>query len=74
MIAGGGEIYTAWLQSKLVQTLYLTIEPHLFSYGTPLIHRLFAPRFTLQLAHITQLNTRGTLFVEYHISYDRDSH
>lgn len=44
-ICGGSQVYTKWMQSGLINTLYLTIEPVLFGTGI----RLFIEEITAQI-------------------------
>ena len=63
LLVGGSQINHQFLKDKLVSELWLTIEPHLFSSGNPLIAEEFAT--SLELQSIEQLNDRGTLLLKY---------
>ncbi|PIR61147.1 MAG: dihydrofolate reductase, partial [Candidatus Pacebacteria bacterium CG10_big_fil_rev_8_21_14_0_10_45_6] len=63
-ICGGSKVYTKWMQSGLINTLYLTIEPVLFGTGI----RLFSEEITTQI-RLTErhlLSDQTTVF-EYEV-------
>lgn len=65
-ICGGQQIYTKFLEAKVVDTLYLTIEPKLFGTGIPLFNT--SVDYNLKLISQSQ-SENGTLFLEYKIGY-----
>ena len=71
LLLGGGKINSSFLKEKLVQELYLTIEPKIFGKGKPIFDKeIFSTN--LELTSIRKLNKRGTLLLKYRFSkYDR---
>jgi len=63
-ICGGSNIYAQWLQSGLVNNLYLTLEPKLFGQGVPLLAG--AVDIKLDLLSVEKLNSK-TLLIEYSV-------
>lgn len=63
-ICGGTSIYTLFLQSGLVNTLYLTYEPILFGQGVPLFNAPISQK--LKLTKTTPLSSQTTL-MEYQV-------
>ncbi len=63
-ICGGAQIYTLFLKEKLVDTVYLTMEPVLFGKGVHLLTEAVDTKLTLK--NCTQLNTQ-TLLLEYKV-------
>ena len=62
-ICGGQQIYTAFLEAGLVDTLYLTIEPVIFGSGVKFVGNNHG--CSVQLKEIKKLNEQGTLLLEY---------
>lgn len=63
-ICGGSSIYTMFLRSGLVDTLYITLEPVIFGKGIP----LFSEPLDISLELISERKTEtGTIFLEYKI-------
>lgn len=59
VIAGGSEVYSMFLQEKLVTDLYLTIEPILFGNGVPLVE--FPGDVALQFVETYMLGLQSVL-------------
>jgi dihydrofolate reductase len=66
LLVGGGTLNTAFFKSKLVNELFLTIEPILFGDGISIVTK-DCPDIRLQLLSIKRLNPRGTLLLRYRI-------
>ncbi len=63
-ICGGSQIYTMFMKSGLVNSLYLTIEPTLFGNGV----RLFKETLDFKLELVNLEKTEGgTILVEYKV-------
>jgi dihydrofolate reductase len=61
-ICGGAEIYTMFMESGLVDTLYLTIEPLLFGNGI----KLFKNEMDFKLTLVSSVQTEsGAFLLEY---------
>lgn len=65
-ICGGSSIYTQFMQSGLVNKLYLTMEPVMFGAGIKLFKQPVSR--TLNLSSYQQLNPQKTMLLEYEVS------
>lgn len=66
LLVGGGEVNSSFLKDKLVDEIYLTIEPVLFGRGRPLIGEMpLDSRLTLMSTK--KLNSKGTLLLKYKV-------
>lgn len=65
-ICGGSDIYTMFMKSNMVNTLYLTIEPIVFGNGVRLFNAEM--HFQLTLVNSTQAEN-GALLLEYKVNY-----
>lgn len=67
LLVGGPTTIGAFLRDDLVDELLLTIEPHLFGDGQPLVHDTKQPvlHASARLLSSEQLNDRGTLLLRY---------
>ncbi|MDO8620067.1 MAG: dihydrofolate reductase family protein [bacterium] len=64
VIAGGTSIYQWFLKHKLVDEMYITVEPIVFGSGKPfLAEGSFAENWTL--VSVKKLNKSGTLLLHY---------
>ncbi len=74
-ILGGTQTYHLALQKQMIEEIYLTIEPILFTQGlnlfdSPIIEdNHFSEYIQCTLQNYTKLNTRGTLLLQYTIDY-----
>jgi dihydrofolate reductase len=66
LLVGGATINSLFLQSELVDEVYLTIEPKLFGQGKDLLHSVPLD-VQLQLLSTDTLNERGTLLLKYRV-------
>ncbi len=65
-ICGGSDIYTMFMKSNMVNTLYLTIEPIVFGNGV----RLFNEEMHFQLTLVSSAQAEnGALLLEYKVNY-----
>lgn len=62
-ILGGTQIYSYCLEKKLIDELYLTIEPISFGHGLPLFET--KKQVGWKLKSIKKLNSRGSLLLHY---------
>lgn len=62
-VCGGSSIYTQFLQSGLVNKLYITIEPIIFGDGIKLFNRAVEQK--LKLVKSKKLNDQGSMLMEY---------
>ncbi|MDO8583225.1 MAG: dihydrofolate reductase family protein [bacterium] len=66
LLVGGGTINTLFLKSKLVNEIYLTLEPKIFGNGKSLVNEENFD-ILLKLISIKKLNPQGTLLLRYKI-------
>jgi dihydrofolate reductase len=66
-ICGGSTIYTMFMKSNVVDTLYLTIEPILFGKGMNLFNDDL--KYHLKLKSAQTSESTGTLLLEYSVDY-----
>ena len=66
LLVGGSELNAEFFRRKLVNEIYLTIEPELFGVGLPLA-QIPGLDVQLELLKVTQLNAKGTLLLHYHV-------
>ncbi len=66
-ICGGTHIYTMFMKSGLVDTLYLTIEPVFFGKGMNLFNEDL--HYSLKLISSQTSEATGTLLLEYKVDY-----
>lgn len=59
VVVGGREIFSAFLSADLVTDMYVTIEPHIFGDGVPLVEHI-APK-KLQLMSTEKLGEQSVL-------------
>lgn len=64
LLLGGAKIYGIFLKERLVNEIYLTIEPKIFGKGKPLVD-LQELKVELKLQSIKKLNEQGTLLLYY---------
>lgn len=66
LLASGPKLNTAFLKDKLVNELWLTLEPNIFGVGTGLMD---LEKFDIKLRLISckRLNPQGTLLLKYQI-------
>lgn len=67
-ICGGSSIYTLFMKSDLVETIYLTIEPRLFGQGLSLFNEPFDRHLTLVKSQPLDANV---LLLEYQVNHGR---
>lgn len=63
-ICGGSQIYSAFLEAGLIDTLYLTVHSSIFGKGVPLFHQ--SKMVPLELKNCTQLSPEAVL-LEYKV-------
>jgi len=68
-ICGGSQIYTNFIKSGLVNTIYLTIEPVIFGQGINIFSEIVGSANGQKITLVNSRTTEGgTLFLEYTIS------
>ncbi len=63
-ICGGSTIYTMFMEAGLVDTIYITVEPHLFGNGMTIFNKPL--NIKLKLASFEKLSD-DVLFLEYKV-------
>jgi dihydrofolate reductase len=71
LLVGGSEINSLFLKSKLVNELYLTIEPLIFGSGKNLIAESDL-KINCNLLKVKKLNKKGTLLLIYKLNYEKN--
>lgn len=66
LFVGGAALATAFLKAKLIDELWLTIEPKIFGLGKNMI-ALEKLDIKLELLSKKKLNTKGTILLKYRI-------
>ncbi len=67
LLAGGAEIFASFIKSKLIDEIYLTIEPVILGEGKSLFaDQAFEAH--LKLVSSEKINERGTLLLKYKVS------
>ena len=66
-ICGGSDIYTMFMQEKLVDTIYLTVEPILFGSGIKLFNREMLEHLKLISSSVAP---NGALLLEYSVVHN----
>lgn len=67
LVAGGPHMIADFLQAKLVDEIYLTVEPRLFGAGKNLLPETLLD-INLQLISNKTLNDQGTMLLHYRVS------
>lgn len=68
LLTSGGEINTLFFRSKLINRIILTIEPYLFGEGNNILENTKLD-INLSLNSVKQLNKKGTLLLDYSVTY-----
>ncbi len=66
-ICGGTQIYTMFMKAKVIDTIYLTVEPIIFGKGIGLFNEDLL--FNLKLKSIQESKESGSLLMEYSVDY-----
>lgn len=68
-ICGGSSIYSQFLESGLIDKIYLTIEPLMFGDGIKLFNKQLHKSFILQTQSVETVQ-HGTVFINYNVTYN----
>lgn len=71
LLVGGSEINSLFLKSKLVDQIYLTVEPLIFGKGKNLIMESDL-NIDCHLLTIKRLNQNGTIVLKYKTNYEKN--
>lgn len=66
LLVGGSELNAEFFRRKLINEIYLTIEPKIFGSGLPLA-QVADLDVQLELLTVEQLNPQGTLLLHYRV-------
>lgn len=66
LLVGGSELNGEFFRRKLINEIYLTIEPKIFGEGLPLAQGI-PLEVELELINVQQLNPQGTLLLHYRV-------
>lgn len=66
LLVGGSELNAEFFKRKLINEIYLTIEPKIFGSGLPLA-QIAGLEVELELLNVKQLNPQGTLLLHYRV-------
>lgn len=64
-IVGGAKVYDYCLRNNLMDELYLTIEPYVFTKGVPLFFGQDFKKYKFKLVSAKKLNKQGTILLQY---------
>lgn len=64
-IVGGPKVYAFCLENKMLDELFLTIEPHVFTAGVPMFSGGIFKKNNFKLISSRKLNKGGTLLLKY---------
>lgn len=67
VIAGGTFVYEWFLKNKLVDEIYLTLEPVIFGSGKPFLASISTESDWI-LTSVKKLNKRGTMLLHYQVN------
>lgn len=67
LIAGGGSLYAWFLKNKLVDEIYITLEPLVLGSGKPFLSSL-ASATSWVLMSVKKINEKGTILLHYKAS------
>lgn len=63
-ILGGSKVYNFFLRYKMLNELYITIEPYIFNSGVAMFSGKFK-KFSFLLQSVKKINKKGTLLLKY---------
>lgn len=69
IIGGGSDIYSLFLQSKLVDEIYLTIVPKIFGKGINLFKDMNIKEMNLELVGVEKTGGNGEVLIKYKLKY-----
>ena len=64
-ILGGAKVYDFCLRNKMLDELYVTIEPYVFTAGVPMFSGVKFKKYKLLLQSTKKLNKSGTILLHY---------
>lgn len=64
-ILGGAKVYNFCLINKMLDELFVTIEPYVFTSGVPMFFSNKFRKYKFSLQSVKKLNSKGTLLLRY---------
>ena len=64
-VLGGPKIYNFFLERGMLDELYVTIEPYVFTAGVPMFSGVKFKKYGFSLKWVKKLNPRGTVLLKY---------
>ncbi len=64
-IIGGPQVYSFCLDNKMLDELFVTIEPYVFNLGIPMFSGKSFKKYSFKLLSIKKLNKMGTILLQY---------
>jgi dihydrofolate reductase len=64
-VLGGPRVYGYFAEKGLLHTLYLTIEPFIFTKGVPMFTGSKFKKYKFKLISVKKLNKKGTILLKY---------
>ncbi|MDP2812433.1 MAG: dihydrofolate reductase [bacterium] len=64
-VLGGPKVYNYFLENKILDELFVTIEPVVFTTGVPMFSGKLFRKYKFSLVSTKKLNKNGTLLLKY---------
>jgi dihydrofolate reductase len=64
-IVGGSHVYNFCLESKMLDELFVTVEPYVFGSGVPMFSGTKFKKHKFILESVKKLNKKGTILLRY---------
>jgi dihydrofolate reductase len=64
-VIGGGHIYDFCLKNQMLDDIYVTIEPFVFTAGVTMFQGAYFRKYRFSLESIKKLNKNGTILLKY---------
>jgi len=64
-ILGGARVYNFCLENKILDELFVTIEPYVFTAGIPIFSGSKFKKYKFILLSVEKLNKKGTILLKY---------
>lgn len=68
-IVGGAKVYDFCLRNKMLDELFVTIEPYVFTSGVPMFAGDNFKKYNFILESVKKLNKRGAILLKYRIKH-----
>jgi dihydrofolate reductase len=64
-IIGGPKVYNFCIKNKMLDELFVTVEPYIFTNGVPMFFGNKFQKYQLSLQSVKKLNKKGTILLQY---------